>query len=275
VLLAERDRVLLAGRAVKLGVIGWPIAHSKSPPMQTAALQALGLAGEYVAQAVAADELAQFVEHAEAHGFRGVNVTIPHKEAALKLCAPDELAARVGAVNTLVFDKGVRGYNTDVHGFTELAREAGAALDGVVVVLGAGGAARAVAAAVHGRGKLAIVSRTQRPFVVDGAPMTVTPWSDDLVAKLLARADVLVDATPRGLDAAAPAIDLSPLPAHAVVLDLVVARDTALTKAAKARGLKASAGAPMLVHQGARALELWTGKPAPIDGMRKALDAAL
>ena len=260
---------------MKLGVIGWPIAHSKSPPMQTAALQALGLAGEYVAQAVAADELAQFVEHAEAHGFRGVNVTIPHKEAALELCAPDELAARVGAVNTLVFDKGVRGYNTDVHGFTELAREAGAALDGVVVVLGAGGAARAVAAAVHGRGKLAIVARTQRPFVVDGVPMTVTPWSDDLVAKLLARADVLVDATPRGLDAAAPPLDLAPLPAHAVVLDLVVARDTALTRAAKARGLGAAAGAAMLVHQGARALELWTGKPAPVDVMRRALDAAL
>ena len=262
---------------MKLGVIGWPVAHSKSPPMHTAALQALGLDGEYVAQAVAPDELALFIEHAAAHGFAGVNVTIPHKEAALKLCAPDELAARVGAVNTLVFDgAAARGYNTDVHGFLELAKEAGAPLDGgVIVLLGAGGAARAVAHAVHGHGKLAIVSRTQRSFVVDGVAMTVSPWSDDLVAKLLARADVLVDATPRGLDAGAAPINLSPLPAHAVVLDLVVARETALTRAATARGLKAAAGAAMLVHQGARALELWTGKPAPVEVMRRALDASL
>ena len=261
---------------MKLAIIGWPIGHSKSPAMQSAALAALGIDGEYTAHAVAPDELAQFVEHAPGKGFRGVNVTIPHKEAVLKLCAPDELAARVGAVNTLVFDGGaVAGYNTDVHGFLEMAREIGAPLDGTVVMLGAGGGARAVAHAVHGKGKLAIVARTPRDFRVDGAAMTVTPWNDDVLTRLLPRADVLVDATPRGLDAAAPAIDLSTLPAHAVVLDLVVARDTTLTRAAKARGLKAAAGGAMLVHQGARALELWTGKPAPIDVMRQALDAAL
>jgi len=261
---------------MKLAIIGWPISHSKSPPMQTAALAALGIEGEYTAHAVAPDELAQFVEHAPSKGFRGVNVTIPHKEAALKLCAPDELAARVGAVNTLVFggDKPA-GYNTDVHGFLEMARELGAPLDGTVVMLGAGGGARAVAHAVHGKGKLAIVARTPRDFRVDDVAMTVTPWNDEVLAKLLPRADVLVDATPRGLDPNAAPIDLSPLPAHAVVLDLVVARDTALTAAAKARGLKAAAGGAMLVHQGARALELWTGKPAPLDAMRKALDAAL
>ena len=261
---------------MKLAIIGWPIGHSKSPPMQTAALAALGIEGEYTAHAVAPDELAQFVEHAPSKGFRGVNVTIPHKEAALKLCTPDELAARVGAVNTLVFEGGkVAGYNTDVHGFLEMARELGAPLDGTVVMLGAGGGARAVAHAVHGKGKLAIVARTPRDFRVDDVAMTVTPWNDEVLAKLLPRADVLVDATPRGLDANAAPIDLSPLPAHAVVLDLVVARDTALTAAAKARGLKAAAGGAMLVHQGARALELWTGKPAPLDAMRKALDAAL
>jgi len=261
---------------MKLAIIGWPISHSKSPPMQTAALAALGIEGEYTAHAVAPDELAQFVEHAPQKGFRGVNVTIPHKEAALKLCAPDELATRVGAVNTLVFDGDKpAGYNTDVHGFLEMARELGAPLDGTVVMLGAGGGARAVAHAVHGKGKLAIVARTPRDFRVDDVAMTVTPWNDEVLAKLLPRADVLVDATPRGLDPNAAPIDLSPLPAHAVVLDLVVARDTALTAAAKARGLKAAAGGAMLVHQGARALELWTGKPAPLDAMRKALDAAL
>jgi shikimate dehydrogenase len=262
---------------MKLAIIGWPIGHSKSPAMQSAALAALGIEGEYTAHAVAPDEVAQFIEHAPSKGFRGVNVTIPHKEVALRLSDPDELAARVGAVNTLVWDAGERpkGYNTDVHGFLEMAKEIGAPLDGTVVMLGAGGGARAVAHAVHGKGKLAIVARTPRDFKVDGTAMTVVPWNDDVIAKLLARADVLVDATPRGLDPSAPAIDLSPLPAHAVVLDLVVARETALTQAAKARGLKAAAGGAMLVHQGARALELWTGKPAPIEAMRKALDAAL
>jgi shikimate dehydrogenase len=261
---------------MKLGVIGWPVAHSKSPVMQTAALQALGIEGEYQAHAVAPDEVAQFIEHAPAKGFRGLNVTIPHKEVAFKLCQPDELAARVGAVNTLVFDGGVPvGHNTDVHGFVELVKEAGGALEGNVVLLGAGGAARAVAVAVHGRGKCAVVSRTPRSFAVDGHALTVTPWDEELLAKLLARADLVVDATPRGLDASAPPIDLSTVQPHAVVIDLVVARDTALTKAAKARGLKAAAGTAMLVHQGARAFELWTGKPAPVEVMRQALDAAL
>jgi shikimate dehydrogenase len=261
---------------MKLAIIGWPIGHSKSPAMQSAALAALAIDGEYTAHAVAPDEVAQFIEHAPQKGFRGVNVTIPHKEVAFKLCAPDELATRVGAVNTLVFegDKPA-GYNTDVHGFFEMAKEVGAPLDGTVVMLGAGGGARAVAHAVHGNGKLAIMARTPRDFRVDGVAMTVIPWNDEVLAKLLSRADVLVDATPRGLDPSAPAIDLSPLPAHAVVLDLVVARETALTQAAKARGLKAAAGTAMLVHQGARALELWTGKQAPIEVMRKALDAAL
>lgn len=261
---------------MKLGVIGWPVAHSKSPQMQTAALAALGIDGEYHAHAVAPDEVEQFITRAPAHGFRGVNVTIPHKEVAFKLCQPDELAARVGAVNTLVFEgAAVHGHNTDVHGFVELVKEAGGTLEGNVVLLGAGGAARAVAVAVHGRGKCAVVSRTPRSFAVDGHALTVTPWDEALLAKLLSRADLIVDATPRGLDATLPAIDLSTVPKHAVVLDLVVARATALTRAAEAQGLKATAGAAMLVHQGARAFELWTGQPAPVEVMRSALEAAL
>ncbi len=263
--------------STRLGVIGWPIEHSKSPPMQSAALAKLGLDDwEYAAHAVAPDELAQFIEHAASKGFRGVNVTIPHKEAVLKLCTPDDEAARVGAVNTLSFDGGtVRGANTDVHGFVALAKEVGAPAEGTAVVLGAGGAARAVAAALHGKFRLAVVARHARPFVVDGQALTVVGWDDTVLAKLLPRADLLVDATPRGLDPTASAIDLAPLPEHAVVLDLVVAKSTPLVEAARARGLKAAAGAAMLVHQGARSLELWTGKPAPLDVMRAALDAAL
>ena len=205
-------------------------------------------------------------------------MTIPHKEAVLALCAPDELAARVGAVNTLVF-AGERpaGYNTDVHGFLEMAREVGAPLDGTVVMLGAGGArARGRARRCTASGKLAIVARTPRDFRVDGTAMTVTPWNDERAGQAAAaRRRARRRHAARAFDADAPAIDLSSLPAHAVVLDLVVARETALTRAAQARGLKAAAGGAMLLHQGARALELWTGQPAPIEVMRQALDAAL
>jgi shikimate dehydrogenase len=245
--------------------------------MQTAGLQALGLDWEYAAHAVAPDEMELFVRHGAKHGFRGVNVTIPHKETAFKLSTADELATRVGAVNTLVFEEGggARGYNTDVHGFTAWAAEVGAKLEGTAVVLGAGGAARAVAVALQGQARTAVVARTPRHFVVDGHELTVTRWDDAMLPKLLARADLLIDATPRGLDPALPALDVSALPAHAFVLDLVVARETPLTKAAKARGLQAATGAAMLLHQGARSLELWTGKPAPIEAMRQALDAAL
>jgi shikimate dehydrogenase len=96
-----------------------------------------------------------------------------------------------------------------------------------------------------------------------------------VLARLLAGADLLVDATPRGLDAAAALIDLAPLPAGATVVDLAVRRETALVKAARARGLRAVGGEAMLLHQGARSLELWTGRPAPIEVMRAALSAAL
>src|SRR5207244_3546555 len=122
---------------MRLGVIGWPIAHSRSPAMQTAGLRALGLDWDYAPIAVEPERLAELVRRAPADGFRGLNVTIPHKEAALALCAPDPLAAEVGAVNTLVFDGAqARGHNTDVHGFHMLMAEAGAAPDGRAVVLG-------------------------------------------------------------------------------------------------------------------------------------------
>jgi shikimate dehydrogenase len=245
--------------------------------MQSAGLHALGLDWEYHAHAVAPDELEGFVLRAGERGFRGLNVTIPHKEAALKLCEPDELAARVGAVNTLVYEGDkIRGYNTDVHGFEMLLKQAGARDDGEVLVLGAGGAARAVVAALLGRARgLTLIGRTIRPFVIGGETLSITAWDPATLPALLARADLLVDATPRALDPAAVALDLAPLPAHAVVVDLVVQKETPLVQAARARGLRAEAGAEMLLHQGARALELWTGKPAPIDAMRAALLAAL
>src|SRR5260370_31939622 len=128
--------------------------------MHNAALRALGLDGEYNAFDVAAPGLAAFVERAKKLGLRGLNVTIPHKEAALALCEANELAQRVGAVNTLIFEDGrVLGSNTDVYGFVKLLESVKAQVHGRVIVLGAGGAARAIVTALYERSQLIVASR--------------------------------------------------------------------------------------------------------------------
>jgi shikimate dehydrogenase len=263
-----------------LGVIGWPIAHSKSPAMQNAALRALGLDWHYSAFAVRPDRLPGAIAGAAALGVRGLNVTIPHKEAALALCEPDPLAREVGAVNTLVFeDERVLGFNTDVHGFRMLLAEAGVPPHAPLrtLMLGAGGAARAVAMGLRtaGHRHIRVMSRRGLPLVIQGESLPSFRWDDDELARELEHTDLLIDATPRGLDARAVALDLSPLPPHAAVLDLVVRRETRLVADARARGLRAATGVAMLLHQGAAALERWVGQPAPLDVMRAALEAAL
>jgi shikimate dehydrogenase len=259
---------------LQLGVIGHPIAHSRSPAMHNAALRALGLDGEYNAFDVAPKGLAAFVARAQRRGMRGLNVTIPHKEAALKLCVPNELALRVGAVNTLSFADGqALGSNTDVHGFVKLLESVKAPDKGRVIVLGAGGAARAIVTALADRSQLLVATRNGRALDAGGASIPGLLWADLPVA--LRETALLIDCTPRGLDAHAPPLDLAPLPSEAIVLDLVVAKETRLTRDARARGLTAATGVEMLLHQGAQALELWTGREAPLDVMRDALLAAL
>jgi shikimate dehydrogenase len=243
-----------------LGVVGWPISHSKSPAMHNAALRHLGL--DYIYLPFAVQDLATAIAGARALGFRGLNVTIPHKEAALALCQPDELARSVGAVNTLIFDEGtIRGTNTDVFGFQKLMEETGISSPKKVIILGAGGAARAVLAALP---DAIVVARNPRGLKVE-------PW--DSLPLHLPDADLLVDCTPRGLTSEKESLDLTNT--RASVLDLVVRRETALTREAKRLGLPTATGTAMLLHQGAAALEQWIGRPAPLEIMRKALDAAL
>jgi shikimate dehydrogenase len=264
-----------------LGVIGWPIAHSFSPAMHNAALAALGLDWAYGAFPVAPAKLAEAVAGAGALGFVGLNVTIPHKEAALALCRPDEEALRAGAVNTLVFDEAERprGLNTDLHGFRKLLEELSFdPRDARVAVLGAGGAARAVVAVLADAGAVVtVVTRSARRRIeLSGHDVPHLPWRPEVLHDLLPAIDLLVDATPRSLQPGArDANEVDELPPSATVVDLVVRADTPLVAAARARGLVTATGVAMLVHQGARALEAWTGQPAPLEMMRRALDEAL
>jgi shikimate dehydrogenase len=257
--------------------------------MHTAALQALGVDGEYNAFDVAPAGLAAFVERARRRGMRGLNVTIPHKEAALALCEANELALRVGAVNTLIFEPGepgqpgqpgqpgdgvrVLGSNTDVYGFVKLLESVKAHVQGRVIVLGAGGAARAIVTALGERSQLIVATRGGRALDAGGVSVPGLAWSELPVA--LHETTLLIDCTPRGLDDKAPPLDLAPLPSSAIVLDLVVAKETRLVRDARARGLTAATGVEMLLHQGAKALELWTGRAAPLEVMRAALEASL
>lgn len=282
---------ILGARTRLLGVIGWPVAQSLSPAMQGAGLRALGLDWAYAAFAVPPADLAEAVRGARALGLVGLNVTIPHKEAVLglSLCRPDALAAQVGAVNTLCFDRDrgapPRGHNTDVQGFRGLCREAGVpAAPGLrALLLGTGGAARAAVVALRQQGaQVRAAARTPRPFVVAGEEVPVLPLAE--AAGVLPSCDLLVDCTPRGLHEGAPGaegeLDLMPLPDHAIVLDLVVRQATRLVRAARARGLRAEAGAAMLLHQGVAALALFVGPDREVggeavDAMRQALTAAL
>lgn len=280
---------LITGTTTVVGVFGYPVAHSLSPVMHNAAFAELGLDWVYVPFAVASEALASAVVGVRALGIRGVNVTIPHKRAILSLV--DRLtpeAEAIGSVNTVaVTADGILGHSTDGPGFLRALRERGFEVAGSrAVVLGGGGAARAVigALAAAGVGELTIVTRHPERAVdlphlavrQGVAPLQVhlLPW-DGPVRDALARADLLVNATPIGM--APHDIDRLPvsaewLPASLWVYDLVYTpRETALLRAAMARGCQTIDGVAMLVYQGAEAFTLWTGLPAPVAVMGAAL----
>jgi shikimate dehydrogenase len=275
---------MISARTGVVGLIGWPVQHSHSPPMHNAALAHLGFDLTYLAFAVAPERVAEAIRGAAALSVRGLNVTIPHKEAALSCCEPDELAMRAGAVNTLTFaDSRVVGTNTDVAGFIAALDELRVAPDGEAVILGAGGAARAALVAFQDRHQaVSLWSRTPRALVVGGVRYESGALAASELAIHLKNASILVDATPRGLGGTAEKLgegagrlDLSPLPASARVLDLAVRRSTPLIEDARARGLQAATGATMLLYQGAASLSRWIGVPAPLEVMRAALEASL
>jgi shikimate dehydrogenase len=285
--------VKITGETAVVGLIGWPVGHSVSPAMHNAAFARLELNWVYVPFPVPPERLGQAVAGLFALGVRGVNVTIPHKEAIrpfLARLSPE--AEEVGAVNTLVRDTaGWVGHNTDGEGFLRaLKEEAGVDPAGAsFLILGAGGAAKAVAFAVArvGAAKVAVANRTvfraealcralssRWPCRVEALPLEEAELS-----RAVSGADILVNALPLGMH---PRVEeMPPVPPEVlkpplVVCDLVYnPRPTRWLAAATANGCRTMDGLPMLVAQGALALEMWTGVKVPVEVMRRAAEEAV
>jgi shikimate dehydrogenase len=317
------------------GLIGQPLGHSRSPAMQQAAFDALGIPARYVLWETAPGALAARVATLRTPAMLGANVTIPYKTAVLPLLDDlDATARRAGAVNTIVRSEdesgGVRliGHNSDVAGLRRALAEADAWRAGRdMLLLGAGGAARAalavarlegaavtlaarrvdagwaaIAAAggssfsspssagrgvARGSGESGLAAtdtgrRGDEAIVGAADGCSALPWAviavDDTrrLAAALEHTALLINATPVGMSdpqaTPIPPALLARMPADAFVFDLVYAPpETALVRAARARGLRASGGLPMLLYQGAEAFTLWTGQPAPVEVMRAAL----
>jgi shikimate dehydrogenase len=266
-------------------LIGWPAAHSRSPLIHHYWLRKLGIAGGYNIEAVPPEGFAEFVLHLSTHGFVGANVTIPHKERALMLSKPDARARAVGAANTLWYEGDeLRSTNTDIEGFINNldASASGWAAATDALVLGAGGAARAVVFGLIERGikRVHLANRTleRARALADQFGASVDPVSWDAIGDLLPRAELLINTTSLGMQGQPPLeADVSLLPPHAVVADLVyVPLRTPLLSAARARGLKTADGLGMLLHQAVRGFELWFGqRPEVTSELRDLVEADL
>jgi shikimate dehydrogenase len=261
-------------------LIGWPAAHSRSPLIHHHWLRKLGIEGGYVIEAVPPDELQDFVFRLALRGFVGANVTIPHKERVLKLSKPDARASAVGAANTLWFADGeLCATNTDVEGFLNNLDACAPGWDEAeeVLVLGAGGAARAVVFGLLERGikrvHLANRTRARADALAGQFGDKIFPVAWEAFGDLLPRAKLLVNTTSLGMSSqAALDLDVGKLPLDAVVSDLVyVPLDTPLLSAAKARGLKTADGLGMLLHQAVRGFELWFGQRPQVTAELRAL----
>ncbi len=274
-----------AARPPAACLIGWPAAHSRSPLIHRYWLRTLGIEGGYVLEAVPPDEFKDFVLRLSLRGFVGANVTIPHKEQALALSKPDARAKAVGAANTLWFADGeLCSTNTDVEGFINNLDASAPGWDKAeeALVLGAGGAARAVVFGLIERGIKTVhlanrtIERAQALATQFGASVKPAGW--DKVSELLPRAGLLVNTTSLGMHGQPPLeIDIARLPDNAVVADLVyVPLQTELLAAAQKRGLKTADGLGMLLHQAVRGFELWFGRrPQVTAELRSLVEADL
>lgn len=278
----------LTGAARIAGVMGWPVAHSRSPALHGFWLAEHGIDGAYVPLAVRPENLGTALKALPLLGFAGCNITIPHKEAALDAVDEvDQSARRAGAINTvLVRDGRLIGRNSDGFGFLESLHASvpgWQAMPGPAVVIGAGGAARAVVAALidaRGGAEIRLVNRTAKRAAALakelGGTVRGVAWEDRAAA--LAGASLLVNATSLGMIGQPPLdLALDALPREAVVNDIVyVPLETPLLAAARARGNRVVDGLDMLLHQGRPGFAAWFGvMPAVTPELRRVMVATL
>lgn len=265
--------MILTGKARLAGVMGWPVDHSRSPRLHGYWLDRYGIDGAYVPLAVPPDRFAAALSGLQAVGFRGVNVTVPHKESAFAACDTlDADAKRIGAVNTIRFgeDGAMHGSNTDAFGFIENIRQTVDWPGGIAVLLGAGGAARAICVALLDAGatEIRLVNRTKRRAEAlaaeFGSKIRVYDWENRCDAEL--NASLLVNSTSLGMTGQPPlALDLGALPTSAVVNDIVYAPlETPLLAEARGRGNPVVDGLGMLLHQARPGFEAWFGTPPEV-----------
>ncbi|KAA0685147.1 shikimate dehydrogenase [Azospirillum brasilense] len=271
----------ISGKATLAGVMGWPIGHSRSPRLHGYWLEQYGIDGAYVPLAVPPDRIEQAIRALPALGFRGCNVTVPHKEAAWRTVDRlDATAKRMGAVNTIVVgeDGSLEGRNTDGFGFIENLKSGApgwTAADGSAVVIGAGGAARAVVASLldEGTPRVWLVNRTRaraEELAADiGGAIEVADWVSR--ETLLEGAALVVNTTTQGMAGQPPLeLELHALPGSAVVTDIVYTPlMTPLLTAAQARGNRVVDGVGMLLHQARPGFAAWFGRePEVTEGLK-------
>jgi shikimate dehydrogenase len=281
--------------AIRLGVFGDPVEHSLSPQMQNAALKHYKIDLQYARFQISPNELREAIDLIRKLEFTGVNLTIPHKIAALQLLdVADENVKRIGAVNVIKFEAGkLHGFNTDGRGFARAIREVFSVdlRDLRVMILGAGGAARAIAlqCAKENSERLVITNRSFEraqkladelrdffagPKVLGPVPrLQAVPLEEAAIRFQIANVDLIVNATPVGLNRG----DASPIPSrllapHLMIYDTIYSAErTPLLSAAVEAGARGANGLSMLLHQGALAFEIWFQREAPIEVMRKAI----
>jgi shikimate dehydrogenase len=278
----------IKGSTKVLGIFGYPVEHSLSPVMQNAAIRKLGLDMIYVPWEVKPGVLEKALDGVRAMGIRGINLTIPHKEEALKYL--DEISDEVritGAANTVVNDNGIlTGHNTDGRGLLLSLKEnhSFSPSDKSAVIIGAGGAARGIAAslALSGAGKILIANRTvekastlakELSEKISTTSFLASDLDSDKFKAFLAETDILINASSAGMNGENNLdLPLTLLPPAAIVADIVYKPlETTLLSKARKLGLKTEDGLGMLACQGAMGFELWTGKSPPTGIMSKTL----
>ncbi len=276
----------ISGQTQVYGIFGYPVKHSKSPQFQTSAFSFYDIPAVYLPFEVKPEDLKTAVEAIKALGIKGINVTVPHKEHILEyLNELSEEVLYIGACNTVKnIDGYLIGYNTDAYGFIKGLKELEPNLEGKnVLILGAGGASRAVVYGLikEGVNKIYQANRTiEKVFKIREDFFKLTKFAEEIIIPIpyekieccvLDSVDIIVNTTSVGLrDDDQPLFNYEAISSRHTVVDIIY-KKTPLLEVADKKGCKWQDGLPMLLYQGAKAFEIWTGKDAPIEVMRKAL----